>query len=123
MPGLTTPQMLLPRRFVINPGVASPLICRHPKPLRCTCHAEAAAAAAPPGGSPAYVNPPSATPKSNAKLDPEVRKLDLFYQKLIAQIVFAIRAFPEAVAAVQEILMSGQDPGPAPSYGPSYSHG
>jgi hypothetical protein len=98
----TDPRHLLPRRFILRPGVVSPLTCRHPKQVRCSCHgSEAAKAQQQPGSTPAKQT------KAQAQA---IRDLELAYQRHLSSVLFALRSFPEACAAVNELLFSSLPP-------------
>ena len=102
---------LMPGRFILRPQVApNRFTCRHPKHVRCSCHG---AAAPPPPRDPA---PPKhraastnavlslsadATPASYAEA---IQRIKYSYQKTLVQMLFAVRSFPDAAAAVQRIL-------------------
>ena len=110
--GLTTPNAVLPRRYILRAGAATRLLCRHARSARCACQGHQPA---PPPPQSARANARTAAPAPQAQPSREQRSLE----KLLAQVLFAIRDFPDAAAAVEALLdqlrSDPSAPAPAPS--------
>jgi hypothetical protein len=91
-------QALFPRRFILRPGVApNRFTCRHPKQsTNCSCQG-----AAPPPEPTTKTTTPGTNPTTK---DPTLQRIEQSYQKTLVQMLFAVRSFPEAAAAIQQIL-------------------
>ncbi len=84
-----TPADFLPGRYIVNYDVPNPLTCRHKH--ACACHGE------PP--------PRKADPKPKEKEYVELkRKLEFEFIDLAGRLSFALRPFPEARAAIDEVI-------------------
>ena len=102
-----TPNQLLPRRLVVRAGVASPLNCRHPKQLRCSCHGQ-------PSEKPDLHRNTQSAARGNAKAAATsyadaLRSQEQQYNDILASILKTIRRFPDAAAAVSAMLDTGGD--------------
>jgi hypothetical protein len=116
------PNQILPRLYIVRPGVTSTFTCTHPRHARCSCHQQPAAsqqqAPAPaPAAAPATAPPPAKAFAAKAHAD-ALRELQLRYQQIIANMMFALRDFPEAAAAIRDYVKANLPPesGPSPSY-------
>jgi len=117
--GLTTPNAVLPRRYILRAGAATRLLCRHARSARCACQGHRHQPAPPPPQS-ARANARTAAPPPQTQPSREQRSLE----KLLAQVLSAIRDFPDAAAAVEVLLdqLRSSDPSaPAPATSDDYA--
>ena len=110
MSGKPPTSVLFPRMFVPRRGVVSSLTCRHPKHVRCACHGQPAAAPAPASSpGPATATAPPSRPQPRAAAQPNDatafwRQQESEADQLLTKIMFVIRDFPDANAAVSALL-------------------
>lgn len=109
-----TPNQLLPRRLVVRAGVASPLNCRHPKQLRCSCHGQ------PIEKPDMHARNTQSAARGNAKAAASsyadaLRSQEQQYNDILASILKTIRRFPDAAAAVSAMLDTSGDQWPPDS--------
>ena len=115
MPCGLSPNQILPRRYVVRPGVASPLTCRHPRHVACGCHGQPAAQK--PGNATRNTQSAAADPKAAANAHAEaLRQQEQEYKSFLARILYTIRCFPEAAAAVSAMLQDGPPVTPEPDH-------
>ena len=92
-----TETVTFPRRFVLKPNVSSPLTCRHPKHVRCSCHGQTTAST---NATAQATN--NTVPKSAP--DPKRKDLEAQFYDVLLQIGHVLLRFPEACAAVNDLL-------------------
>jgi hypothetical protein len=112
--GLTFPK-LLPRQYILRGEPVSPLTCGHPSQAKCACRGNLPPASAKPA-SPAAPKRAAATA---AHIDAAVNRVEQAYEKKFARILYIIRGYPEALAAVSEAFtQEGAVPDPPPQQDP-----
>jgi hypothetical protein len=95
---------LMPNRFILRPGVApNRFTCRHPRHTRCSCQGTPPPKQAPPQpkSRESAPRPGTAEAKANAEA---LQRIKYSYQKTLVQMLFAVRSFPDAAAAIQQVL-------------------
>ncbi len=106
-----TPKHDLPRLYFVCAGVSSPFTSRYPKHTVGASHHEPAAASACTAG-PASPNSRTA-PAPSATLEALRRRLE-DNDAFIARMLFRLRDFPDAAAAISEMLKPTGPPGSHP---------
>lgn len=98
------PKNRLPRLFFPDPAVSSPLTCRYAGHTGCACHGRSAAAS----GRANAAAPSAAVEDLRRRLEDN----DAFIAKMLAR----LRAFPDAAAAISEMLKPTGTPDSAPDF-------
>ena len=98
MSGCLGPDVSFPRRFVTRPETCSPFLCRPSQhgPAGCPSH-----------GPPATPQPASRTKAAAQPSSEELRRELDEANDILARVMFTLRGFPDAAAAVSVMLVPG----------------
>jgi hypothetical protein len=104
LPGFRPTREWFPGRYVANPGVVNRVTCRHRRGQHCSCDS----ATAPP--TPAHESQPS--PETGPTV--AVAEVEYYLSLLWSAVMEAVHRFPDANAALNEVLArySKKYPGP-----------